>query len=313
MKFHWVSQNQTGDEEVSGGYMWCPITQKNGKRSPYYEMMRHVQPGDVVFSFRKKLITHIGIVISTAYEAQKPFKKKGDSWLDVGWKVRVEYESVGKTFSPAEHIGLFQEFLSNDYFPLKKGGGGKQMYFATLDDGFAHLLLRLLGFTFEQLRALIASLDPLLSPAKQEIDNKRIEKLKVPETKKLALIEARVGQGTFRRNVLNIEKRCRVTKIEELHFLRASHIKPWSVGSDEERLDGFNGLMLTPTVDHLFDQGFMSFKNDGQIIRVKNVSDLDWSALGIPTDPSFSVGPFCAEQSSYLEYHRDVRLRTDTE
>jgi hypothetical protein len=70
MRFHWVSQNQTGRLEISGGYMWCPKTNKKGGVNPNYEMMRSVEPGDLVFSFQGKSITHVGITVSEAFEVQ---------------------------------------------------------------------------------------------------------------------------------------------------------------------------------------------------------------------------------------------------
>ena len=78
----------------------------------------------------------------------------------------------------------------------------------------------------------------------------------IPETERQALILARRGQGQFRANVLTIERACRVTKVERPEHLIASHTKPWRYSSNEERLDGENGFLLTPTIDHLFDKGF---------------------------------------------------------
>ena len=79
-------------------------------------------------------------------------------------------------------------------------------------------------------------------------------------------MKARRGQGLFRSEVEHIEHACRVTGVEVLAHLRASHIKPWSVSDDPERLDGANGLLMSPHVDHLFDQGYISFRNKGEIL-----------------------------------------------
>lgn len=76
------------------------------------------------------------------------------------------------------------------------------------------------------------------------------------ETDKVELIKARRGQGIFRRRVLATEPYCRLTGVSDPRFLRASHIKPWVVSDNNERLDGNNGLMLSPHVDHLFDGGY---------------------------------------------------------
>src|SRR5687768_1513924 len=67
------------------------------------------------------------------------------------------------------------------------------------------------------------------------------------------LVRARRGQGVFRANVLLREESCRVTHVSEPRHLKASHIKPWRDATDAERLDGANGLLLSPHIDHLFD------------------------------------------------------------
>ncbi|MEX0733253.1 MAG: HNH endonuclease signature motif containing protein [Steroidobacteraceae bacterium] len=79
----------------------------------------------------------------------------------------------------------------------------------------------------------------------------------VPVTEKRKIILARRGQGKFRERVSVIERACRITGVNRPEHLIASHCKPWrDCESNDERLDGENGLLLTPTVDHHFDCGF---------------------------------------------------------
>ena len=95
--------------------------------------------------------------------------------------------------------------------------------------------------------------DPTDNPL-LDIDGVRADK-SIPETVRQQLAQARVGQGLFRSNVLHIEKVCRVTGVSDPNFLIASHIKPWKVSDNAERLDGSNGLMLAPHIDRLFEKG----------------------------------------------------------
>jgi putative restriction endonuclease len=287
MRYHWVSQNQTGQHEIPGGYMWCPKTNRNGTKNASYEMMRAVEPGDVVFSFRDKSITHVGVVTSEAYEAQKPttFGTAGAGWLELGWMVNVEYEAVPRSFIPSMHMNVIGPLRPKKHSPLQATGRGNQKYFATLPDTLGDALLALAEMTPSMLSALIAMLQPL-------IDRERIERLSIPATEKLALIAARVGQGAFRTAVQQIEPCCRITGVSDPTFLRASHIKPWRVANDHERLDGYNGLMLTPTIDQLFDQGYISFKQSGELLLVPSVSDDVWSALSVPVNRPHYVGQF---------------------
>jgi putative restriction endonuclease len=69
MRYWWVNQNQTLRHEVGGGYLWSPKRKTNQARNPYYDFMREVAPGDLIFSFADTLIPAIGIARSHAYEA----------------------------------------------------------------------------------------------------------------------------------------------------------------------------------------------------------------------------------------------------
>lgn len=117
------------------------------------------------------------------------------------------------------------------------------------------------------------------------------------------------GQGIFRDNVRSIEHACRITRVERMEHLIASHIQPWRDSSNEERLDGENGLLLTPTVDHLFDKGFISFENAGQLIVSPVADPVSLKRMGIDREARANVGAFSEGQRRYLEFHRENVLR----
>lgn len=124
----------------------------------------------------------------------------------------------------------------------------------------------------------------------------------VGPTQKERLVKARVGQGLFRRNVEFVESACRVTGVRDLRHLRASHIKPWRLSNDEEKLDGHNGLLLAPHIDHLFDKGYISFSDDGCLLVAM---ELDRSVLACwRVAHPMNVGGFRPEQRRYLAFHR---------
>jgi len=140
-----------------------------------------------------------------------------------------------------------------------------------------------------------------------QIDIQKIEHDKLlSETTKLRLIEARVGQGDFRKQCMNLYPSCPVTGINFHPLLRASHIKPWAdCKSVKERLDPFNGIMLAAHIDALFDDGWISFKNHGEIIISKKLDYQTYNILNLPT----SVGPFNNESLDYLDWHRERIFR----
>lgn len=123
----------------------------------------------------------------------------------------------------------------------------------------------------------------------------------VSETEKESLIKARLGQGIFRKKLLNYWQGCAVTRYKVSQLLVASHIKPWRNSDNNERMDVYNGLLLLPNFDKAFDKGFISFKKDGQII----ISDLlqKPELLGIKAHSRISISN---QHHSYLDYHRDM-------
>jgi putative restriction endonuclease len=105
--------------------------------------------------------------------------------------------------------------------------------------------------------------------------------------------------------VRKLEKRCRITGVERLVHLRASHIRPWRDSDNQARPDGENGLLLTPSIDHLFDLGFISFDDKGRLLISPVAHTESLRRMGIQTDASFSVGGFSEGQRRHLDYHRE--------
>ena len=127
-------------------------------------------------------------------------------------------------------------------------------------------------------------------------------------TDREAIIRARRGQGLFKQRVMEIEQGCRITGVTNPVHLIGSHCKPWRDCTNEERLDGENGLLLTPSIDHLFDRGFIGFEGNGTLIisPVAHTSSLE--RMGIDTRGTVNVGRFTTGQKRFLEFHRDMVL-----
>lgn len=124
----------------------------------------------------------------------------------------------------------------------------------------------------------------------------------VAETTREALIDARLGQGKFRQDLIErFGGACAVTGCSFLPLLRASHIKPWSECTNAERLDPNNGLLLTANLDSLFDRGLISFSEEGELISSKKLPREVWAHLGPLTRLPLSLNP---EQRGYLKHHR---------
>jgi putative restriction endonuclease len=302
MQYWWVNQNQTYRAELRGSFMWSPKQNANGARNKFYENMREASAGDVVFSFCDTRIKAIGIVTGGAQTGPKPdFGAAGANWSREGWFVPVDYCVLSNQVRPKEHAAILHPFLPAKYSPLQQSGDGLQsVYLAEVPQPLADALIGLIGDAYWEAYSTIAVLQsaPELIDAGNAVADAGI----VGPTFRDQLVRARRGQGVFRANVLLREDFCRVTRVSEPRHLKASHIKPWRDASDAERLDGANGLLLSPHIDHLFDEGYMTFSATQELVIVPEVRNKLLDAWGI--DAGARVGEFSREQNAYLDYHR---------
>jgi len=127
-------------------------------------------------------------------------------------------------------------------------------------------------------------------------------------TERSILAKARIGRGLFKNKLMaKYNSHCIITGICEPRVLIASHIKPWSVCDNNERLAVSNGLLLSATYDKLFDGGLISFKNDGRIIVSERMDSESKSILRIESGEKYDIKPD-ELLVTFLEYHRDVVL-----
>lgn len=304
MAYWWVSQNQTFNHEVPGGYLWAPKTDKNGNVPQSYLNMTLIKRGDIVFSFANQKIMAVGVALGEAVSSQKPkvFAKAGDAWNDEGWKVDVLFERPPTVIEPKHHLPLLIPLMPESHAPIRSDGQGNQAYLFSISDSLGSVLLGLTNSVIPPIPA--ANLDELsFNEEEQEI----ISQTSLKETEKASLVMARRGQGLFRSHVQVIEKACRVTGLEAEKFLIASHIKPWKSSDNQERLDGNNGLFLSPHVDKLFDSGFITFTKTGSMEVSPQLEPQVLEKWSI--DPRTNVGRFNSDQAYFLEHHNAETFR----
>lgn len=123
------------------------------------------------------------------------------------------------------------------------------------------------------------------------------------------LVRQRVGQQTFRQAQLDYwGGACAVTGIAVPEVLRASHAKPWAdCLSDAERLDVFNGFLLSANLDALFDRFLISFDADGLMLVANALHDREKQRLGI--DRPARLHWLAEQHQPYLAYHRASFVR----
>ena len=123
------------------------------------------------------------------------------------------------------------------------------------------------------------------------------------QTERDSIVKSRIGQGLFRERVIRLWGGCSVTGLSNLSLLRASHIKPWRNCSNQERLDPINGLLLHPTLDHLFDTGLVTFEENAKIRISERLSEGDARILHI--EPSVRLRKVPDRIGEYMAFHRE--------
>lgn len=125
------------------------------------------------------------------------------------------------------------------------------------------------------------------------------------DKKKHNLVDARQGQGEYRRKLLDECPFCPFTSVNDERLLIASHIKPWVDSNDKEKIDPKNGFAFTPTYDKLFDRGFITFDSDKKLKVSPWISPMNQNRLNIYDGKIIDKLPLDNKREKYLQYHRE--------
>jgi hypothetical protein len=238
----------------------------------------------------------------------------GEAWDIVGWRVDVNFQAFSQRVRPKQHLNLLIPLLEHESFsPLRLTGDGQQhIYLTSISQRLAEVICGLAGLNANSFaetahdKAAGQAVESELFGQQEweDIEQRRIAGAAIPATTRQALISARVGKGVFKERVSKIEKACRITFVENPAHLIGSHIKPWRESTNEERLAAGNGLLLTPTADHLFDRGFISFDDSGEVL-ISPVADLaSLRRMGLDSERRPRPLGFNTDQKFFLDHHR---------
>ncbi|TRY29805.1 HNH endonuclease [Aliiglaciecola sp. M165] len=131
------------------------------------------------------------------------------------------------------------------------------------------------------------------------------QRKKPSKTGSISTTQSRIGQDYFRDEVMRLCKgECVVTKIAEQwpSILIASHIKAWEDSSDDEKMDGHNGLLLAPHVDKLFDKHLITFDRNGFVVVSKRLPKSTLITWNIDTSKQYKLTKM---NQKYLSFHRE--------
>jgi HNH endonuclease len=274
-------------------YAWIP--DKNGKFRTPQEMSRDMLPDDFVFNNKNGWLSAIGFGINDEKKTHNEEKKQAIIEQEL---IRKEKLAKEAGFISLRELQDAKEFVKMS--PEKKALWEE---FNQQEEDKA----RRRKF-YERQREQQNNSDSMKTHnavSKTDDEDEKGSNTKnqnISDYERTQSVKVRDGQDIFRANVERIENGCRLTGVTNKRFLMASHIKPWRECGDKEKLDGNNGLLLSPHVDRLFDRGWISFKDNGEILcasfEIEEIMEM-WSL-----DVYASVGSFNEEQKGYLAYHR---------
>lgn len=315
MRYWWVNHRRTAREEIAGAFLWAP-RRETGPRNRTQDNVRAAAPGDLILSYAGGLIGAVGRVADHAFPAPRPagFGHADAPYGPDGWRLPVRWVPVDPPVRPAPLYATdLAPLMPARHAPLNALGRGEQKaYLSEIGRPLFERVLRDARLDRAVLHDADANADtapPAFAIQREAIDDAIAAAIladpDLTATQKQQLVTARKGQGIFRQRVLALEPRCRVTGVTNPWLLIASHIRPWrSCATPAQRLDGANGLMLTPDVDRLFDRGMIGFEGDGAVRVSPALARADLAAMGLDGLEARSVGSFTEAQAAYLDWHR---------
>src|SRR5260370_7286501 len=209
----------------SGGYLWSPKRNANGARNPFYESMREVAPGDLIFSFMDTRILAVGIAQSYCWESPKPleFGKSGENWEGIGWRVKVHFTELANKVRPKDHIDILRPLLPDKYSPLQPNGNGLQsVYLTEVPTTLAEVLIGLIGQEVAPIAMSAAKVKPVstddLDSWERKIEQGVATDPSIPETARLSISRASKGHGLFKLPVEKITHKHSLTAAPNLFY-----------------------------------------------------------------------------------------------
>ncbi len=296
--YWWVNHSAAFPQEIEAGCLWFPKpASRSRSAAASTRRLAQLRPGDVIISHADGAIRAAGVVLSMAQESRAPFATAASSRDSRSSGKRAGASSgsiVRARFVAFENPVLVSEHLQR----LSIDG---QVGVSALPQDLVEVISGLLAGQLEHaVESMLRAAGRALLEDATAVEIQQRDGLDA--TRRCELLQARHGQGLFRANVELNEHECRLTGVLDRRHLRAVHIKPWFQCDEREMLDGLNGLLLSPHVAHLFERGYVSFADDGQLLisRELNPAVLEKWGFGFPCN----AGPFRPEQRGYLEHHR---------
>lgn len=268
----------------------------------------------------------MGTVVGTIRSTGKPSKRTGlqpwEIWVPKATAVGLPFllgrpSAISLDIIGARYSGTLRSTPSNKYVwispTIRLVNGNRSTLSSALKDNFVvnetvQLEVRDKTITISKLDD---DVDPSLcvewlkeapEPCIRDLLTARRDLESVDPTTRLALVNARLGQGVFREALIQYWHGCALTGCSVLSALTASHVKPWRDSSNHERLDPFNGILLLGTFDLLFDAGQITFDDSGVLVVSNSVLPDQRRILALHSKQRLRL--IETQHLAYLEWHR---------
>lgn|GEM_PF-6817974 len=258
--------------------------------------------GDLLISCTNGRVVALGTALPKAYAAPKSsdFGAVDSSWSHRGWRVDVSYTEFDEGISIRDNRSGIEPLLPSTLSPLDVSFCPSSLYLSEISEALFGYILSQTGYRYAPNRD--ADLDTILDAAEHQWLYKRLNDAVGREEKVVNLACARKCQGIFRSRVEEVEDGCPGSGIKDHQYLQVWHIKPWSVADNVGRLDGNNGLLLSPHIGFLFVRGYVTFSGEGDMIVSHQLGDdiaASWRIMAA------NKLQFTYKQKGYLRFHRE--------
>ncbi|OCS89192.1 HNH endonuclease [Caryophanon latum] len=278
MKFFIVLQNDTNSQQDTD-FLRCPQKDAFGNRPHHYTRMNELSTGDKIFHYTAGNITAISTVMKPAMLI---YDKSDAIYYFIA---KVHYEMFQNSLHVRSYWDDIKKLLPAQFSPFQKNGHDNAGFLYPCSEQFSSFLLKQL-----------AILNPSDTTSKKLLESE----VQIQST-------ARIGHQTYKNELLKLwNNECAICKINIPDLLIASHAKPWRDCNDDERVDPYNGLLLCAHHDALFDKGFISFDENGNIILCRELSNSSPVVYAIDIQMTINIHE---KNIPYLIWHRSHVLR----
>lgn len=267
-------QNELYEKQLSMKILSCPQKDSFGNIPHYYARMIELSKGDKIFHYTNGNIVSIGTVV-----------KPTISVLDVAnscyyFHTEIHYETIDNPLHIRSYWEEIKKFLPAEYSAFQKNGRDNGGFLYPCDENLASLLMTKI--------ALLNENDGIVN--------------EILETEAKIQTKMRIGHQNYKEKLLRLwNNECAICKINIPELLRASHAKPWRDSNQQERIDPYNGLLLCAHHDALFDKGFITFNENGEILLSQQLINSNPNIYAI--NPSTKIHIF-EKSSKYLLWHQ---------